>query len=82
MSEFSTTVELAGEPLAATVIYERCPFDGHPVIYEVILKDAKLEITRALKANFEAEIDAETEAAIADNAIDCAEDRRFFRRAA
>lgn len=90
MTVYQTTIELAGEPLAAVVTYERCPFDGHPVIYEVILSEAKIEITRALQewqianleSKIEAQIEAEIEAAITEKRIEQAEDRLFYRRAA
>ncbi len=38
LREFLTTVELAGESLVATVIYERCPFDGHPIIESAVIE--------------------------------------------
>lgn len=84
MNEFETTIELAGEPMAATVIFERCPFDGHPVICEVIAakRDIVSELAKKDLSAIEAAIEAETEAAITENRIDQADDRWLYRRAA
>lgn len=75
LREFLTTIELAGEPLAATVSYERCPFDGHPIIDSVVIERGdgerrkKLDITDMLAewhfTLFEGQIEDAAAAAIA-----------------
>ena len=82
LREFRTKIEMAGEALAATITYERCPFDGHPIIHYVKLDESGIEIGKALKewqyTMFEGQIEAAADAAIAAYKAERAEiDRRW-----
>lgn len=90
--EFSTTVELAGESLAATVIYERCPHDGHPVIENVVIERGDGERRKTLDVTamlaewhftlFEGQIEDAAAKAISDYQAERAEINRRWRAVA
>jgi hypothetical protein len=92
LREFFTEIELAGESLAATVAYERCPFDGHPIIETVVIARGDIEHRKTLDITdmlaewqitlFEGQIEEAAAAAIAAYKAERAEIDRRWRASA
>lgn len=89
LREFFTEIELAGDPLAATVTYERCQLDGHPVIETVVIERGDGERRKTLDITdmlaewhftlFEGQIEDAAAKAIADYQAERAEVNRRWR---